>query len=195
MQCVMLHRDKATNLFGTPSRRLALGLLGLCLLLGPGWARAQAPNLAYSAPIIIRHGGTYTGNYRSTDSAVPVVLIETTEPVVLANCTLVGPGDLIYSPFPADLAVRECRGYGTAPTLDNTPRGVFATRTPNRPNPIGLSVVAFDRILPDGRLEVRYLDCVNGTPLLDLKPYLPSTDSEPDASMGWLTPHRTSRPT
>ena len=85
-------------------------------------------------------------------------------------------------------------GWKVTPRFDNTPRGVFATRTPNRPNPIGLSVVALDRILPDGRLEVRYLDCVNGTPLLDLKPYLPSTDSEPGADMGWLKPHRTSRP-
>ena len=86
-------------------------------------------------------------------------------------------------------------GWKVTPRFDNQLRGVFATRTPNRPNPIGLSVVALDRILADGRLEVRYLDCVDGTPLLDLKPYLPSTDSEPDAGMGWLTRHRTARPT
>lgn len=122
MPRIMLHHDETANLFGALSWRLALGLL---LLLGPGWARAQAPNLAYSAPVIIRHGGTYTGNYRSTDSAVPVVLIETTEPVVLANCTLVGPGDLIYCPFVGDLTVRECRGYGATPTADNVQRGGF----------------------------------------------------------------------
>jgi tRNA (Thr-GGU) A37 N-methylase len=40
-------------------------------------------------------------------------------------------------------------------------------------------------------LLVRYLDCVDGTPLLDIKPYLPTTDAEPDAAMGWLTPHAT----
>jgi tRNA (Thr-GGU) A37 N-methylase len=38
---------------------------------------------------------------------------------------------------------------------------------------------------------VRYLDCVDGTPLLDIKPYLPTTDSEPTAAMGWLDPHAT----
>lgn len=76
------------------------------------------------------------------------------------------------------------------PPFDGQPRGVFATRAPLRPNPIGLSVVSLQRI--DGpRLHVRNLDCLDGTPLLDIKPYLPSTDSEPGATMGWLAPHRT----
>ena len=80
------------------------------------------------------------------------------------------------------------------PPFDGTPRGVFATRAPLRPNPIGLSVVAFDGMAGPGRLRVRYLDCRTGTPLLDIKPYLPSTDAEPQAGMGWLAPHRTPRP-
>jgi tRNA-Thr(GGU) m(6)t(6)A37 methyltransferase TsaA len=75
----------------------------------------------------------------------------------------------------------------------STRRGVFATRGPARPNPIGLSVVAFDGRDAEGALLVRFLDCVDGTPLLDVKPYLPSTDAEPDASMGWLAPHATVR--
>jgi tRNA (Thr-GGU) A37 N-methylase len=79
------------------------------------------------------------------------------------------------------------------PPFDGIPRGVFATRAPFHPNPIGLSVVAFDGMEAPGVLRVRYLDCVNGTPLLDIKPYLPSTDSEPDATMGWLAPHATPR--
>ena len=69
-------------------------------------------------------------------------------------------------------------------------RGVFATRAPVRPNPIGLSVVLLERIGAE-ELVVRNLDCLDGTPLLDIKPYLPSTDAEPEAVMGWLTPHRT----
>ena len=77
------------------------------------------------------------------------------------------------------------------PPFDNKPHGVLATRAPCRPNPIGLSVVALDGIDADGRLAVRYLDCLDGTPLLDVKPYLSSTDSEPEATMGWLAPHRT----
>lgn len=75
------------------------------------------------------------------------------------------------------------------PPFDDTPRGVFATRAPWRPNPIGLSVVAFDGFAGPGRLCVRYLDCVDGTPLLDIKPYLATTDAEPAASLGWLAPH------
>jgi tRNA (adenine37-N6)-methyltransferase len=79
------------------------------------------------------------------------------------------------------------------PPFDGQERGVFATRSPARPNPIGLSVVSLHGI--DGtRLHVRNLDCIDGTPLLDVKPYLVSTDCEPAASMGWLAPHRTRVP-
>ncbi len=77
------------------------------------------------------------------------------------------------------------------PPFDPTPRGIFATRGPGRPNPIGMSVVRFDGFDGADTLLVRYLDCVDGTPLLDIKPYLPTTDSEPDATMGWLRPHAT----
>jgi tRNA-Thr(GGU) m(6)t(6)A37 methyltransferase TsaA len=77
------------------------------------------------------------------------------------------------------------------PPFDPQPRGVFASRAPWRPNSIGLSVVAFDGFDGPDTLKVRYLDCVDGTPLLDIKPYLPTTDSEPNATMGWLGPHAT----
>jgi tRNA-Thr(GGU) m(6)t(6)A37 methyltransferase TsaA len=77
------------------------------------------------------------------------------------------------------------------PPFDPQPRGIFATRGPARPNPIGLSVVAFDGFDGPGVLKVRYLDCLDGTPLVDIKPYLPTTDSEPGAAMGWLDPHAT----
>ena len=84
-------------------------------------------------------------------------------------------------------------GLGIVPPFDGQARGVFATRAPLRPNPVGMSVVALDRMEGPGLLRVRYLDCVDGTALLDIKPYLPSTDAEPDAAMGWLAPHRTAR--
>ena len=77
------------------------------------------------------------------------------------------------------------------PPFDSEQRGVFATRAPHRPNPIGMAVVAFDGFDGAGTLKLRYLDCLDGTPLLDIKPYLPTTDSEPDATMGWLAPHAT----
>ncbi|HEX4261306.1 MAG TPA: tRNA (N6-threonylcarbamoyladenosine(37)-N6)-methyltransferase TrmO [Acetobacteraceae bacterium] len=79
------------------------------------------------------------------------------------------------------------------PPFDDVLRGLFATRAPDRPNPIGLSVVAFDGFAAPDRLRVRYLDCIDGTTLLDIKPYLPSVDAEPDAAMGWLAPHATRR--
>jgi tRNA-Thr(GGU) m(6)t(6)A37 methyltransferase TsaA len=63
-------------------------------------------------------------------------------------------------------------------------RGTFALRSPVRPNPIALSVARLISI--DGnRLSVVGLDCRNNTPLLDIKPYFASTDSVPDASVGW----------
>jgi tRNA-Thr(GGU) m(6)t(6)A37 methyltransferase TsaA len=62
--------------------------------------------------------------------------------------------------------------------------GTFALRSPARPNPIGVSVVRLVRI--DGsRLSVVGLDCLDGTPLIDIKPYFASTDSVPEAVVGW----------
>lgn len=64
-------------------------------------------------------------------------------------------------------------------------KGVFSTRSPHRPNPIGLSVVRLEKV--DG-LNVHILDAdmLDGTPVLDLKPYVAYTDSHPDAGNGWL---------
>ena len=63
-------------------------------------------------------------------------------------------------------------------------RGTFALRSPVRPNPIAASVARL--IAVNGpALSVRGLDCLDGTPLLDLKPYFASTDSVPDAVVGW----------
>jgi tRNA (Thr-GGU) A37 N-methylase len=62
-------------------------------------------------------------------------------------------------------------------------RGTFALRSPVRPNPIAMSVVRLVRV--DGnRIEVVALDCLDGTSLLDIKPYYASTDSIPDAVTG-----------
>ena len=54
-------------------------------------------------------------------------------------------------------------------------------------------MVAFDGFAAPDTLQVRYLDCVDGTPLIDIKPYLKTTDCEPDSDMGWLAPHATTR--
>jgi tRNA (adenine37-N6)-methyltransferase len=72
---------------------------------------------------------------------------------------------------------------GTPPS-DNRPHGVFATRSPRRPNPIGLTVVELLR--RDGpRLHVRGIDMLDATPILDIKPYLSSVSSEV-LRRGWL---------
>ncbi len=64
--------------------------------------------------------------------------------------------------------------------------GVFATRSPHRPSPIGLSVVRLVKV--DGLvLHIEDVDLVDGTPILDIKPYVPYADALPDASNGWLT--------
>jgi tRNA-Thr(GGU) m(6)t(6)A37 methyltransferase TsaA len=70
------------------------------------------------------------------------------------------------------------------PPIDNQPHGVFATRSPRRPNPIGLTVVELFR--RDGvNLHVRGVDMLNDTPILDLKPYLSSIPTEM-LRRGWL---------
>ena len=76
------------------------------------------------------------------------------------------------------------------PYRDDSLHGLFATRAPSRPNPIGLSTVRLLRI--EGPvLHVAELDLLDGTPVLDLKPYVPEFDAHPDARAGWLdTVHR-----
>ncbi len=71
-----------------------------------------------------------------------------------------------------------------APAFDSKTHGCFALRTPVRPNPVSLSVVRLLEV--DGiRLKVQGLDCLNGTPLVDIKPYFAKNDSVPDAVVGW----------
>ncbi|MBU7004494.1 MAG: tRNA (N6-threonylcarbamoyladenosine(37)-N6)-methyltransferase TrmO [Theionarchaea archaeon] len=71
------------------------------------------------------------------------------------------------------------------PFLDDEARGVFSTRAPRRPNPIGFSVVELTRV--DGWiLHVRGIDVLDGTPLLDIKPYVPDFDTPRATRIGWL---------
>lgn len=72
------------------------------------------------------------------------------------------------------------------PYLDNVPRGLFATRAPRRPNPIGLSVVKLDKI-EGTTIHISNLDIIDGTPLLDIKPYVPHFDEPENIKIGWLT--------
>jgi tRNA (adenine37-N6)-methyltransferase len=72
------------------------------------------------------------------------------------------------------------------PFLDDQERGLFATRYPARPNPIGLSIVRLLAI-HDHLLEIEGADMLDGTPLLDIKPYVPDFDARTDARTGWYT--------
>jgi tRNA-Thr(GGU) m(6)t(6)A37 methyltransferase TsaA len=79
-------------------------------------------------------------------------------------------------------------GYSlvVTPFLDTTPRGVFATRAPRRPNSIGLSIVRLEAV-KDGELVIGDVDILDGTPLFDIKPYVPAFDLYPDERSGWLS--------
>lgn len=71
------------------------------------------------------------------------------------------------------------------PFMDDTLRGLFATRAPSRPNPIGISTVRLDKV--EGViLYIRDVDIVDGTPLLDIKPYVPEFDVREKIKRGWL---------
>jgi len=71
------------------------------------------------------------------------------------------------------------------PFLDIWSRGVFSTRAPTRPNPIGLSVVRL-LSLEDGILRIENVDILDDTPLLDIKPYVPEFDAQSKIRTGWL---------
>jgi tRNA-Thr(GGU) m(6)t(6)A37 methyltransferase TsaA len=73
----------------------------------------------------------------------------------------------------------------TTPLLDKTLRGVFATRSPHRPNPIGMTVLKIIE-RKNNILRVSGLDMIEGTPILDIKPYTPR-DQKEDIKIGWLT--------
>ncbi len=72
------------------------------------------------------------------------------------------------------------------PFMDNHAHGVFAIRGPSRPNPIGISVVRLVRV-EKAILHIRDVDIVDGTPLLDIKPYVPDFDVRKTTKTGWLS--------
>jgi tRNA-Thr(GGU) m(6)t(6)A37 methyltransferase TsaA len=77
-------------------------------------------------------------------------------------------------------------GYAleVTPYLDDHPHGVFATRSPRRPNPLGLSVVRLLAV-EDGTLLIEDVDILDGAPVLDIKPYVPAFDARETDRIGW----------
>ena len=79
----------------------------------------------------------------------------------------------------------ESQGLLVKPYLDDVPHGVFATRSPNRPNSIGLTIV--ELLKRKGNiLRIKGVDMLDGTPLLDIKPYVPKFDQKDKVKIGWL---------
>ena len=72
------------------------------------------------------------------------------------------------------------------PFLDDGLHGVFATRAPSRPNPVGVSIVRLTK-LEKNVLHIQDVDIIDGTPLLDIKPFVPHFDQREAERIGWLT--------
>lgn len=122
-------------------------------------------------------------NARESDAICTIELAERWIPALkdVASCSHL---IVLYwmDKSPRTLVLQKPSHYGVQ-------RGTFSLRSPARPNPIAMSVVRLLKI-EGGTLSVQGLDCLDGTPLLDLKPYFASTDSVPDAVVGW---HRENR--
>lgn len=84
-------------------------------------------------------------------------------------------------------AFHRSQGYEleVIPFLDTVPHGIFATRAPRRPNAIGISIVQLISV-NNGELVIEGVDVVEGTPLLDIKPYVPEFDCHPGEKPGWF---------
>lgn len=83
------------------------------------------------------------------------------------------------------LHLSQNKGLTIIPFLDTKPHGVFATRSPARPNSIGLSVVILEKIVGN-LLYVKNIDILDGSPVLDIKPYIPQFDVFETTKNGWL---------
>jgi hypothetical protein len=118
----------------------------------PTLERLEPRKLFASAPLLITHGGIYTGSYSSSDSNIPVITIQTAEPVTIKNATLTGPGDLIFASVPhANITIRNTKGYSTNPNIAGKAKGRF------------LDADGFDNAV----IENNYLEGTAGIFLLD----------------------------
>lgn len=91
----------------------------------------------------------------------------------------------IYVIFYAHQITRKPEMMITPPWADGKKVGVFSSRSPIRPNPVGLSVVSIKKIIKN-KIYTSGLDVFDGTPLLDIKPYIKDLDDKSDANYGWI---------
>lgn len=153
---------------GAGEIRLApIGAIRTPFRAGPG-TPIQGP-LSDGAPGTVVLRDEHAPGLRDVDGFSHLILIYQFHRVAPAGA---GEGELLQRPY-----------------LDDEKRGVFAIRSPRRPNPIGVTVV--ELVAVEGpRLRVRGVDMLDGTPLLDLKPYVPRFDCFPEAQSGWLAGRR-----
>ncbi len=91
----------------------------------------------------------------------------------------------IYVIFYAHQINRELKMMISPPWADGKKVGVFSSRSPVRPNPIGVSIVLIKDVIGN-RVYTSGLDVFDGTPVLDIKPYIKDLDDKPDANLGWI---------
>jgi hypothetical protein len=112
--------------------RSVVTLVVCCLSAAPAFGADCTADAAYRGATVITRGGSYTGNWESTDPAVPALQIQTTEPVTILHSRLRGPGDLVLATHTrSNVTVRESCFAGTYPTRPGTGRGrAIALRQP-----------------------------------------------------------------
>ncbi len=133
-------------------------------------------------------GTIYTDYKEKTNVPIQPVFSKTKGKVKIKQEYITGLKDLKgFSHIILIYYFNKSKGYSLTvkPFLDNNERGVFATRAPNRPNGIGLSVVKLEKI-KDDVLHISNVDILNNTPLLDIKPYVQGFDSIKTNKGGWI---------
>lgn len=149
----------SNGVFGDP----AVGKTKACELFVPQEAAVAPPVVApqpYAAPITITKGGTYSGRWESADPSIPAVTVKTSEPVILENCAVRGPGHLISARWvQTRLTVRGCTGDDTSATVagrflavEGAVALVVQDNTLNRTG--GIYLNSMDRSAAENRLEI-----------------------------------------
>lgn len=148
-----------------------------CFTFRPiGWVRSP-----YTRRIDAPHQGPITEGTETGEPAEAV--IELDESIPLESIEDLAGFERLWVVF----VFHKSKGFASKvrPPRGRGKRGVLATRAPDRPNPIGLSAIELLRV-EGRRLIVRAMDILDGTPVLDIKPYVPYADAFPHSRAGWI---------
>ncbi len=122
--------------------------------------------------------------YQPIETATEVFYIKINPPYI-EGLSEIRKFNYIYVIYLADRISREVEMMVSPPWADGKKVGIFASRSPVRPNPIGLSIVRIKDII-ENKIYTSGLDVFDGTPLLDIKPYIKDLDNKVDANYGWI---------